>query len=490
MRAHGTYEVTHRNETKGKMEGRARTLQEPVTPALWDKHLSGMRSLGIVPIDDNSNCHFGAIDIDIFDNLDLNKLEEQIRALKLPLIVCRTKSGGAHLYLFGAEPIPAKLIRARLQEFAIVLGHSGVEVFPKQVQLAGPDDVGNWINLPYFGKNKTDRYAVRGGNKLKALTFLSYADKMAVTVDQLKTVALPRIEFLEEAPPCIQHLATAGFPEGTRNNGMFSLGIYAKKALGDDWEQRLDELNQRFMTPPLTSREVRAVAVSLTKKNYSYKCKDEPLASCCNRSICVTRKFGIGGSNDPGVVFGGLTKIDTRPPTWVVDVDGVRVELKATADLLSQDRFRILAMEKLNRLPSKVQGKAWEEIIQTMLEKIEIIEAPDDAGPEGQFFTQLEAFCTDKAQARNREELVLGKPWKEEGRIFFRSSDFMKFLENSRFREITSSKEVWAILRKAGAKHRQFQIKRKCVRVWSVPETLFTELEGDLEVARVATEEF
>ena len=245
------------------------------------------------------------------------------------------------------------------------------------------------------------------------------------------------------------------------------------------------------MKPPLVAREITATAVSVSKKNYSYKCKDEPLASVCNRSICVGRRFGIGDANDPGVVFGGLTKIDSRPPTWIVDVDGIRVEMKSTTDLLNQDRFRTVAMERLNRLPSKVQGTTWDRIIQGMLDRVEVIEAPEDAGPEGQFRALLEKFVTDQAQARNKEELVLGKPWEDEGRIYFQGSELIKYLENNRFREITSSKEVWSTLRKLGATHGQFNIKGKCVRVWSVPAELFSEFEGELDVPRVAeTEDF
>ena len=53
----------------------------------------------------NNSCNFGVIDIDIRGggklNESLESLEKKIR--NTPAILCRSKSGGAHLYLF-ADP--------------------------------------------------------------------------------------------------------------------------------------------------------------------------------------------------------------------------------------------------------------------------------------------------------------------------------------------------------------------------------------------------
>ena len=54
---------------------------------------------------------------------------------KLPLIVCRSKSGGAHVFLFTKENIPASLMQSKLKEMAIILGYEGSEIFPKQTEI-------------------------------------------------------------------------------------------------------------------------------------------------------------------------------------------------------------------------------------------------------------------------------------------------------------------------------------------------------------------
>ena len=50
-RAHGIYEITGQKSTaKGiKKDGKGRTLQEPLTLDLWENHLRGNVSIGVIP---------------------------------------------------------------------------------------------------------------------------------------------------------------------------------------------------------------------------------------------------------------------------------------------------------------------------------------------------------------------------------------------------------------------------------------------------------
>ena len=80
---------------------------------------------------------------------------------KLPLIVCRSKSGGAHVFLFTKENIPASLMQSKLKQMAIILGYEGSEIFPKQTEiLVERGDTGNFLNLPYYNEMKGLRYAI------------------------------------------------------------------------------------------------------------------------------------------------------------------------------------------------------------------------------------------------------------------------------------------------------------------------------------------
>ena len=105
QRVHGVYLKPGPAEPGKKREGKRWTAKEPVTDALYAAHLAGNNGLGIVPIRDDDTCLWGCGDIDDY-SVDHPALLEKIKAFGLPLIVCRTKSGGAHALLFASEPIP------------------------------------------------------------------------------------------------------------------------------------------------------------------------------------------------------------------------------------------------------------------------------------------------------------------------------------------------------------------------------------------------
>jgi hypothetical protein len=133
--AHGQYRVKQK-EQDGKMSGRAITVSEPATEQNFTEHLTGSDYiLGIIMLKQNNSCNFGVIDIDIRGEVKLSEslesLEKKIH--KTPLVLCRSKSGGAHLYLFCEPAIPAIDMVAKLNEFAAGLGYGGAEIFPKQI---------------------------------------------------------------------------------------------------------------------------------------------------------------------------------------------------------------------------------------------------------------------------------------------------------------------------------------------------------------------
>ncbi len=77
--------------------------KEPPTIDLFEAHLSGQTPVGIYLLDDNEQVSFGAIDIDVYP-IDLGALANRLDEMSLPLIVCNSKSGGAHVYVFFESP--------------------------------------------------------------------------------------------------------------------------------------------------------------------------------------------------------------------------------------------------------------------------------------------------------------------------------------------------------------------------------------------------
>ena len=468
-RAYGTTQVVGLRED-GKKKVESYVQHGEPTVDLWQKHLDGEEpSLGIIPITDDNTCRWGCIDIDDYP-LDLKAVNSKIQEREFPLILCRSKSGGAHLFLFTTEHVPASLMRIKLSEMSASLGFASNEIFPKQSKiLSERGDTGNFLNMPYFGGESTTRYSLNKAGEVNSLTqFLDHSDEQQLTSEQLEKFKVIKNEggVLKDGPPCLQFLVTQGFPQGTRNNGLFNLGIYAKLSNSDNWEAKLEEYNREFLSPPLGSSEVLTILKQLRTKEYNYKCNDQPICAHCNSGICKTRKFGISSATAMPS-FGSLTKQNSNPPVWFLDVESIRLEM-STEDLQNQTRFQRVCMETIDKMPPKMSERAWQGVIQNLLDNVTIIEVPKDASIEGQFQDLLEAFCTDRAQAQIKEEILLGKPFVEDNKIFFRLSDLEAYLQRHNFRLFTRPK-ITARLRDLGADHSGQNIKNRFVNLWSIP---------------------
>jgi len=167
--AYGTY-IIKAERGDGKQAGQATVVRKPPTDDLWERHLAGIDpSLGIIPIRADNSCIWGCIDIDQYP-IDHKGLVQKIASLKLPLVVCRSKSGGAHCFLFVREPIPARDMQDYLKACAALLGEAGREIFPKQAEiLVDRGDTGNFLNLPYFGGDNGTRYAFNADGEAATL---------------------------------------------------------------------------------------------------------------------------------------------------------------------------------------------------------------------------------------------------------------------------------------------------------------------------------
>lgn len=468
--------------TRGKLHDRswARTVHGELSLDQFDEHLKGTAGLGVVPIRDDATCVFGAIDLDPHDEagnyiaMDLKAMVIALKKLKLPVVLCRTKSGGAHLYLFLKEPIAAEIVRGKLMEWAVALGDPDAEVFPKQARLASERDDGSWINLPYFGGRKSTRYAVKAdGSAMTVEEFIKVADEEAISQEALVAFSLPADESGGDdwtgAPPCLQTLSRRGFGDW-QNNGLFNVAVYLRKRYGDGWEAKVDAYNQKYMSPAVGHSDVAALSKSVGKKTYSYMCKQQPICGVCNRSVCLTREYGVGGlGDDPGVVIGGLVKVETDPPVYIADVNAFRLELNIE-DLLDQRAFRKIVAMKLDILTSLIKPSSWDAIVRSKLASIEVIKVPEDATKEGQFWGHVQQFCTSKVKGRSMDELLLHKPFTDpkEALTYFRSADLIQYLTQNRFNGATE-KDVWKWLRKRGAKHHFLNLKGQGVNCWSIP---------------------
>jgi hypothetical protein len=473
-KAYGTYRITHTDD-KNKRVGDALTIPQPPTLEQYEAHLRGSGlGFGIIPLrDDDVTVLFGAID---YDNraMDHVKAEAKIRALELPLVLCRSKSGGGHFYVFCKEPVHAGLMREKLAEWSSKLGMGiKTELFPKQTSRSSEEDYGTFINLPYYGGDNTDRWAIILGERASLATFLDYAEAHRVSAAVFVPVEEEATELFEEGPPCMQALeADGGFSEGDRNTALFNAALYLKKRFPDSWEERLEEYNTKLCNPPLDKKELEQMITSHQRKDYGYQCKQEPLCSHCNRKLCLTRNFGVG---EPGGaiavqgILGALTRYDSagrmEDPMWTLEVKGQTVRV-TTEVLLSISKLNEACLAQANCMIPPMTPQRWRKTMNELVATVTQVTLPEDASKTGQFREHLGDFLTRSGFVTEKEQVLnTSRPYREGDKIYFRLQDLIKYLKREQF-DYKSEKWLVHELRSVGAGNDEWKVKKQFIRVW------------------------
>ena len=438
--AYGQLILSGSTTDKGKAEGKAFIKRQPVTDTLWEEHLEGKDpALGVIPINENNECKWGCIDVDQY-NLDHLSIMRNIKGFGFPLVTFRSKSGGAHLFLFAKEFIPASLMQSKLKAMSEALGYAGSEIFPKQTVIhVDKGDTGNFLNLPYHGGVRGLRYTFEaGGNAASLESFYSIYDEWAQTREQIESIKIKGKvqdkEAFKDGPPCLNRLAEEGFGEGSRNNALFNIAVFCKKAF-DGWENKVGEYNQKYMTPPLTYNEVQTVIKSVGKKQYeNYRCKDQPICGVCNAAKCRTKKFGVGYDEEQMPELGQLSKICSTPSQYFLDVDGKRVEL-TKEQLHNANLFSIEVMDKAGVVIASIpKGPDWREIyLKTLFATMQEIEPLKSLDPKEMLIHLLQEFTVNRTQARTRDDILSKMAWTDEDGSFcyFRMDDFFAFCKRN-----------------------------------------------------------
>jgi hypothetical protein len=498
--AHGQHELNAEPDATGKLKGRASTKAYGASDREYAAHLKGSgTSLGLIPLLENNTVWFGAIDIDIKGDRALKEtpeqLEKRVRQMELPLVVCKSKSGGAHLYLLCSEPISAKIVTGKLSEYAARLGYSGTEIFPKQTSRVNENDRGNWINIAYYGalsKEGTTRYCIRNGKPIPKLDeFVKYADMMRVTADSLKTVDVKLSDLFSDGPPCLQQMVTINaFGEGGRNNAMYNVACYFKMRNENSWTDEVAAFNQQHVAPPLEGGELNTVMRNVGRKEYFYTCKQPPICNHCDKKLCATREFGITGGKGAGELFPieNLTKCSSKDSVrWYAEHQGARVEL-TTEQLFSPNLLQRVFAEKYSLVIIPGKQKDWAIRLKELMETCDEVTDPDDASRQGQFENLVDNFFSASRPARNKDELIKGNSFVEEGRILFRSEDLLNYLSIRRFQH--TPHEVWMWLKAMDAKDRRVKVKGRNLRVWTLPEPeKFDTSQGGIALPNEVEEE-
>ena len=489
-KAYGLYKLDDEDSgiNDSKAKGHGVNIAHPVTVELWHKHLIGELRLGIIPINEDNKVKWGCIDIDEYTGLNYKALYDRVIEKKLPLTLCRTKSGGIHCYIFLEDWTNASLVRRKLGEMAAAIGHGQSEIFPKQDRVMyEKGDLGNWVNMPYFNDHRTLQYGIdpENGQGLAIEDFVRYAYDNKISSAKLRKLVIHSdIEAFTEGPPCLNFLAAEGIPEGTRNDTLFNVAIYCKKVSPDNWKPMVEDYNARYFKPALSAKEVIAVIRSVDTKDYGYTCNRVPLKTYCDKSKCRTCKFGIGRGSAGLPVMGSLTKYNSQPPIWFVEIeDGGRLVL-STEELQQPYGFQKAAMDQLNIMPVVPKRETWNILVSNLMANVMVIEAPPEASPAGVLWDLVEDFCLTRSQDEP-DCLLRGLVYTNAKYHFFRLKDFMEFCQRKKFVDFGRN-EISHNLKERGAKTTQKNIKSKCVGV--IQLKAFDPIDDELETEDFETD--
>jgi hypothetical protein len=459
--------------------GDAKTLKEPASVKDYEAHLSGAMGLGLCPVNTEGTCRFAAIDIDV-DTIDHVQLHQRITVRKMPLHVCRSKSGGAHLYLFMKEPMKSNTVISVLKRWAGVLGYPSSEVFPKQAR-ASKQNLGNWLNLPYFDEARTVRYCValrdgvvRALSLDEFLSSITYWDGKDQSEKIKEDAAEGDLIQIGQMPPCLAALTQEGLPAGHRNQGMFNFAVFYRKSSPNGWEDKVSQHNQNYVQPPLSYREVQTVIKSVGNRTYQYVCDQEPICSRCDRKTCLTLPFGVG--NEPWkddiayteLLISHCRKIKTDPPRWIVEVNGHDIEL-STDQLMNFQLFQKRVYERFSVLGPPRKKEYWDKTLIELAERTTEIEAPKDASEQGMMLDKVLDFLALHERAKDREDLLKGIPVEYKNAIAFRVSDLQKYMHSQRIMN-APNEVLYQLLYSEGCRSTSMRVSGKVVSVWLFPK--------------------
>ena len=463
--AYGVADMTHPGaytEPSGKKKPVYRWNYEPFTDQIYSDHLTGKKSVGIQPCNENSEVVFGVIDVDPKNYEDFNTkfYIDIIQNYKLPLIPIESKSGGLHLYLFLKEFTSASVIVSFLSNLLPLFElKPDCEIFPKQTQLtkngeSGELRPGQFINLPYY--KGTERKALNvDGTPFTLEQFVELAEANLVIESDLKNITTSienkdmegvDDEFLE-GPPCLAKLSTIMKDPNFdgKDRFMYNYHVFVKMKYPDSWQQKVKNAPVKYFAEQHANAwDDKILNGKLRSWNRSLKgftCTQSPISEHCKKGLCVRKKFGIlAGSKGSYPLLTNLRKIDLDPdPEFEFDVtkpDGIStatVHCRTVEHVNDQRKRRNAISKAAGFAPPIIKGNEDQVVLDTLWKSQKIVTPPIGTTPKEKLHDNLHQKITGP-EAKNDASFKSGTTLIQDGYAYFKFDTFYKKLKNKGWR--------------------------------------------------------
>jgi len=448
----------------GKKKPDYRWNFEPFTDQIFIDHLSGAKSVGIQPTNENSEVKFALIDVDPnnYVNYDKKFFIDKIQEFKLPLIPIESKSGGLHLFIFMKEFVSATLLVSFLRNLLPLFNlKPDCEIFPKQTQLTKDTETGElrpgqFINLPYY--KKTERQALNlDGTPFTFEQFIPLVESNLVDPDQLnaitdgidKQIYEGTDEDFKDGPPCLAHLSKImkdPLFDG-RDRFMYNYHVFVKMKYPDTWKQKVKNAPVKYFEAQHANgwddKLLNAKVRSWNRSEKGFTCTKEPISLHCKKGICVKKKFGVlAGSKGNYPILTNLKKIDLDPePEYEFDVikpDGVStatVHCRSVEHVNDQRKRRNSIAKAAGFAPPLIQGDKDQIVLDALWKTEKIVNPPIGTTPKEKLHDVLHAKINGP-KAMNDAGFKTGTVLIEEGFAFFKFDKFYDKLKSKNWKYI------------------------------------------------------
>src|SRR5210317_155144 len=461
------------NPRSVKVEVDATTQKGTVTKELWQKHLDGVDpQLGIAPLKKDSTCKWGAIDIDK-NNYDYQELLNKIRKLKLPLIMFRSKSGRAHVYMFMKNFHDAGEVKHVMKKLAAKIGVADIldRIYPMQTNMDNVE-YGSWLNMPYFDYEEGSTYAYTDDFEDATIEqFFEMHEKYAqekltkFLQEEIESVKKPKkikqktIEdfFL----PCTKNALKDGngkIKTANRNDLLHHIYSWCKNSMDKgikkipefsnfDSRQLLHHFNKNYLDEPLEEKEINNTILKSENKEYNYLCKRPEIKRFCDVAACTRHICGITPEKALEVAnakeaMGHIVEYTSNPPMYFEHTEVqngkemklIRVEMSGS-ELINKEKWT----NKLSDAgqfphPAILDMKAKEFTLMqySRLEKKVVEIAEEEADVDYEFKMLVYEFIRKQTVSFEKHALLDNACYVERKtyELHFRIHDFMSYLKS------------------------------------------------------------
>lgn len=412
--AYGLHTPSTKKDDTGKEKGKNVTIKEAPVYEDYAAHLRGEKSIGIAPLMRTNEVLFAALDIDVYP-INPRRYVDFFLTYNIPVCCFRSKSGGLHAFIFFADPAPVDRVLPIMRALRRILGlPEKTEIFPKQKALL-TGAIGNWINLPYYNvlgaAGKTERYLFSPeGEPMDFLSAMRQCISLRTTVPAMESV-LSQLPFFN-APPCLQTLYLGGLvtkKAHNRNIFLFNTATYLKARYGEEFEERLKDVNGALKEPITVGELESTVIKSHRTGTYSYQCEEGTLSQYCDKKVCSKRKYGRASDSVSNLNFEVLTQVRANPPYYKWKINGKEVVFYSEIELYDQKKFISFCMRELHTCPNKLKQDKWAAVLDSAFKSIvvEAVSADESVSDEERFTNTLQEYLTSAPLTENMEEVTL-----------------------------------------------------------------------------------